>query len=114
MATSNTPIALTTRKAVRLLEVLVKTFIAVFLGQLVLSVISTPGVVTLSDAKKAAIAGIAAVIQLIIAALGFAVPASNPNTTSLLPARLDPSTPPNAPLPVNPGAGSTVPPQPAP
>lgn len=103
MATSNTPVSLGARQALRLIEVYIKTFVAVFLGQLVLSVLATPGVVTLSDAKKAAVAAVAAVIQLLLAALGFASPAGNPNTTSLLPSRLDPATPPNAPLPVNPG-----------
>lgn len=103
MATSSTSVSLGSRQALRLVEVYVKTFVAVFLGQLLLAWLATGGVVTLSDAKKAIIAAVAAVIQTLLAALGFAVPSGNPNTTSLLPSRLDPATPPNAPLPVNPG-----------
>ena len=110
MASSSTPVPLATRKALRILEILIKVFIAAFLGQLLLSVFDTPGVVSLSGAKKAVVAGVIAVIQAILSLLGYVAPEGNPNTTSLLPSRLDPSTPPNDSPPVKAGSDPSVPP----
>ena len=56
MASSNTPVSLATRKALRILEILVKVFVAAFVAQFLLSAFGTPGVDQLSGGEKQRVA----------------------------------------------------------
>jgi hypothetical protein len=87
--TTVTPAA---RKALRVLETYGRTFGAAFVAQLILSGFDVSTLTDMSQAKKLGVAAVAAGLQALLSALGLTLGKSG--TVSLLPARLDPATPP--------------------
>ena len=83
----------TKRRWASIAERMGRAFIGAFVAQLLASgVFDAQGITNVSLWAKAAIAGGAAVASLIMSLVGSALPGTNTDTPSLLPAKLDPAT----------------------